>query len=69
MDVVNSCSVRPEAQCPEEQFRLKCVLGFSVSGFVLQSLIPVAQLCGALEYLQEVFDLPSAILYMVIFGA
>lgn len=34
--------------------------GFLVSGFVLQSLTPVAHMCGALEYLGEVFGSFSA---------
>lgn len=47
VDAVNSCSVRPGAEFLEEQFRLECVLGFSVPGFVLRSGTPVAQMHGA----------------------
>lgn len=55
VDAVNSCSVRPEAGCPKELNQIKVCLGFLVCGFVLQSSTPVTQMCGALEYLGQVF--------------
>lgn len=69
LDTVNSCSVRPGAECPKELNQIKVCFGFLVCGFVLQSSTPVAQVCGALEYLEDVFGSSSATLHVIVLGA
>lgn len=48
---------------------IKVCFEFLVSGFVLQSLTPLAHMCGALEYLGEVFGSSSATPHVIVLGA
>lgn len=67
---VNSCSAWPEAEWPGRIVQTKAWFGFlAISGFLLWSLMPVTQVCGALECSQEAIHSPSHTVHTLGFGA